>query len=114
MEALSQRNLPKQGYYGSYYVDLSAILRYYIEGRFHLRAPERTTQEFLSEMMEGELFDESQQTFLQSFLRLCDRVKFAKYQPGMIEMEESFVQVRKFIEETIPKPEPEVNEEGAA
>lgn len=102
LENLSARNLPKQGYYEAYYVDLSAILRYYIEGRFQIHAPERTSQEFLFEIMKDDTFDSDQQAFLKAFLNLCDRVKFAKHQPGLIHMEESFVQVRKFVEDTIP------------
>ncbi len=117
LDNLSERNLPRQGHYETYYVDLSAILRYYIEGRFQLHAPERTTQEFLAEMMAGDTFDADQQSFLKTFLRLCDRVKFAKHQPGIIEMEESFVQVRKFVEDTIPhemEVDTETDEEAVA
>jgi hypothetical protein len=114
LDALSNKNLPKRGYYGTYYVDLSAILRYYIEGRFNINAPERTTEEFLSEMLEQNQFTTEQQVVLKNFLRLCDRVKFAQHQPGMIEMEESFIHVRKFVEDTIPEPELEVDIDEAA
>ena len=113
LQTLSERNLAKQSKFETYYVDLSSILRYYVEGRFYLHAPERTTPEFLAEMMETDHFTDEQQTFLQSFLGLCDRVKFAKHIPSIIDVEESFVQVRSFVEETIPKDEP-VEEEAAA
>ena len=113
LEALSERNLAKQGKFEPYYVDLSSILRYYIEGRFYLHAPERSTPEFLGEMMETDYFTQEQEVFLREFLGLCDRVKFAKHLPGIIDVEESFVRVRTFVEETIPVEE-EVEEEAAA
>lgn len=105
LESLAARDLAKQGKYEAYFVDLSSILRYYIEGRFALHAPERTTPEFLAEMMETDLFTKQQEDFLKTFLRLCDRVKFAQHEPGMIDMEESFTKVRAFVEETIPREE---------
>lgn len=110
LEALSQRNLAKQGKFDAYYVDLSAILRYYIEGRFALHAPERTTQEFLGEMMETDLFSKEQEEFLKTFLRLCDRVKFARHELGLLDMEASFTQVSNFVKETIPHEESAIEE----
>ena len=110
LDALAARNLPKQGKYEAYFVDLSSILRYYIEGRFALQAPERTTPEFLAEMMQTDLFSKSQEDFLKTFLRLCDRVKFAQHEPGMLDMEENFTKVRAFVEETIPREDESVKE----
>ena len=110
LDALAARQLPKHGKYETYFVDLSAILRYYIEGRFALHAPERTTPEFLAEMMQTDLFTREQEDFLKTFLRLCDRVKFARHEPGMLDMEESFTKVRAFVEETIPREEESVEE----
>lgn len=111
--ALAERNLAKEGKFEVYYVDLSSILRYYIEGRFYLHAPDRSTPEFLEEMMETEFFSDEQEEFLREVLRLCDLVKFAKHIPSMIDVEESFVKVRSFVEETIPSEE-ELQEAEAA
>lgn len=102
LEQLAARRLPHQGMHGPYYVDLSAILRYYIEDRFHLRAPERTTPEFLDEASRAGVLDEAQQAALAQFLRHCDRVKFAQYEPSFEEMEKSFEAVRQFVLETTP------------
>jgi hypothetical protein len=96
-----------------YYVDLSMILRYYIEDRFGIRAPELTTPEFMDIATESGLLDESQQTFLAAFLRHCDRVKFARHEPGVKEMEERLSEVERFVKDTIPKPTEE-NMENAA
>ena len=106
LEELSSRRLPQQGRFEPYYVDLSAILRYYIEDRFHLRAPERTTPEFLDEASRAGVLAEAQQTILAQFLRHCDRVKFARYEPSFEEMENSFEVVKRFVVDTTPAAAP--------
>lgn len=104
LEELSSRRLAQQGRFEPYYVDLSAILRYYIEDRFHLRAPERTTPEFLEEASRAGVLNETHQGILAQFLRHCDRVKFARYEPSFEEMEKSFEVVKQFVVETTPAP----------
>ncbi|MDK1020220.1 MAG: hypothetical protein QGD90_01100 [Candidatus Hydrogenedentes bacterium] len=105
LAALAERKLPQLGKYDAYYVDLSSILRYYIEGRFQVHAPERTTPEFLAEISGKGYFSPEQEVFLARFLRLCDRVKFAQFRPDLEAMTLSFEEVERFVEETIPRPE---------
>lgn len=107
LAALAERHLPQQGNYDAYHVDLSAILRYYIEGRFHVHAPERTTPEFLSEISGKGYFSPEQEVFLARFLRLCDRVKFAQFRPDLEAMAVSIEEVGHFVDQTIPVEEPE-------
>ena len=104
LHELRLRNLPIQGQTERYYVDLSAIVRYYIEDRFGLRAPEQTTPEFLDVAAQSGRLTEGQQAFLALFLRHCDRVKFARHEPGVIEMEQRLAEVEAFVTETIPGP----------
>ena len=104
LKALDQRRLPEQGKFDSFYVNLSAILRYYIEDRFHVHAPEQTTPEFLGEVSAKGVFSADQQRMLGLFLRHCDRVKFARYEPSVKEMEASFAEVLRFVDETVPRP----------
>lgn len=111
---LDARHLPQQGKHDAYYVDLSAILRYYIEARFALHAPERTTPEFMAETIGKGYFTPQQEVFLSRFLRLCDRVKFARFRPDLEEMARSFEEVQTFVEETIPRPEASPAEPKAA
>ena len=103
LRELQQRNLPETGKLDAYYVDLSAILRYYIEDRFHIQAPEQTTPEFIEAASTCGVFSETQQVFLSGFLRQCDRIKFARLQPGLEDAREHFKQVRLFVKETIPE-----------
>ena len=107
LNELASRQLPQGGKFEAYYVDLSAILRYYIEDRFGIRAPEQTTPEFLESASGSGRLTDAQQEALSSFLRHCDRVKFARYEPSLTEMEESFGVVTGFVRETIPQLEPE-------
>ena len=114
LRELDRRNLPGSGKIDTYYVDLSAILRYYIEDRFHIRAPEQTTQEFLDMATQSGVYSEEQQQFLSDFLRQCDRVKFARLQPGLEDMTTHFKQVRHFIKDTMPADAAETDLEEAA
>ncbi len=106
LRELDQRQWPKAEKYEPYYVDLSSILRYYIEDRFSVHAPEQTTQEFLAASSVAGLFNEGQQQLLSGFLRHCDRVKFAQYVPTLAEMDHCFSVVLQFVDETIPRIDP--------
>jgi hypothetical protein len=105
LRELDARQWPKLGRFGPYYVVLSDILRHYTEDRFTLHAPEQTTPEFLAEASSSGAFGADHQKLLARFLRHCDRVKFARYQPSLKEMEWSFAEVLRFIDETTPKEE---------
>jgi hypothetical protein len=104
LRELDARKWPQAGKCPLYYVELSFILRHYIEDRFVLHAPERTTPEFLTEASKAGVFSEDQQKMLAEFLRHCDRVKFAKYVPSLDEAERSFADVLRFVDETVPRP----------
>ena len=105
LEELGRRELPAGGKYGAYYVDLSAILRYYIEDRFEIHAPEQTTPEFLEDTDMRDRHSAVQQDFLANFLGHSDRVKFARYQPTPEEMAEHFSSVKNFVSDTTPTAE---------
>jgi hypothetical protein len=111
LHELDERHLPAGGKFEVYYVDLSAILRYYIEDRFTLHAPEQTTQEIIAAASVGGAFSPDHQRLLAGFLRHCDRVKFAQYVPTETEMERSFALVLQFVDETVPH-EPDASGEA--
>jgi hypothetical protein len=114
LNILKARNLPTQGLYEAYYVDLSDILRHYIDDRFHLGAPELTTPEFIERARTRGIFTPEQQQMLYQLLRHCDYVKFAAAQPTLQQMEESYEIVRQFVQETTPREtEAEVKEAAA-
>jgi hypothetical protein len=112
LRALDARQLPQSSEFEPFYVELSSILRHYIEDRFMLHAPERTTPEFLAEASGAGALTEDHQKLLAGFLRHSDRVKFAKFEPTVTEMDHSMSLVLHFVDETVPKPEP-TREEAA-
>ncbi|WP_167546727.1 DUF4381 family protein [Stieleria maiorica] len=83
-----------------FYVGLSYILRKYIEDRFEMRAPELTTEEFLSSIGQSPDFSTDHQSLLREFLRQADLVKFARAQPSRDEIARAIDHVERFLEET--------------
>jgi hypothetical protein len=114
LKELRQRNLPIQGQTERYYVDLSAILRYYVEDRFGLHAPEQTTPEFLEVAAQSGLLSAEQQEVMALFLRHSDRVKFARHEPAVLEMEQRLAEAEQFVQDTVPRPDGGNALEGAA
>ena len=100
LRTLQEKNLPGQGMIKQYYSELSDIIRCYIEGRFDIKAPEMTTEEFLVYLRESNILSGQHKNLLREFLNLCDIVKFAKYGPTPSEIEDSFDEGRKLVEET--------------
>jgi hypothetical protein len=81
---------------------VSDAVRLYLEERFGLRAPERTTDEFLVELGASDLLNSAQKDSLQQFLSACDLVKFARYEPGPPELQELYRSALRLVEETEP------------
>ena len=87
-----------------FYFRLSDIVRNYIERRFGLMAPERTTEEFLREAHHHTVLSETHQQLLSDFLTAADMVKFALYRPVAEEGNTAGQAARNFVEETTPTP----------
>ncbi len=99
---LRRLDLPRQGLFQRYYFSLSDIVRQYIEERFGLMAPERTTEEFLREARASRLLSDEQKALLAGFLRAADMVKFALHEPAAGEADDALERARGFVEQTIP------------
>jgi hypothetical protein len=100
LRALIKQDLVKAGKIKEFYERISDILRHYIEHRFNLRAPERTTEEFLAELPYANVLSQADQQRLGEFLRHCDLVKFAKHEPTTEQIQKTFDLVKDFIETT--------------
>lgn len=105
--ALKAEDLPGKGKIKEYYSELSDIARHYLEGRFALRAPEMTTEEFLAGLKGSPLLEDEHKKLLGDFLYHCDMVKFAKYGPTPLEVLDSFSSCEKLIDQTRKIPEEE-------
>lgn len=100
LDALLSGGLPSAGTMDAFYVQLSLIVRSYLEDRFGLRSPELTTQEFLTEMGRSPDLARSHQQLLRDFLEQADLVKFAGHRPGAEAVSESISAAQRFLEET--------------
>ncbi len=100
LRALVAENLAEQGRIKEFYERISRILRHYIEDRFDLHAPERTTEEFLAELRFTEVLPSSDKEVLEEFLTHCDLVKFARHDPTTDQIQRTFDLVKDFIERT--------------
>jgi hypothetical protein len=100
LQALINEDLIKAGKLKEFYERISDILRHYIEHRFNLRAPERTTEEFLVELAAANILPLVDKKSLKEFLEHCDLVKFAKYNPTTEQIQKTFDLVKNFIEKT--------------
>ena len=85
---------------------VSDTIRTYLEERFDFHAPERTTEEFLHELRGTDLLAPEQKESLGKFLESCDLVKFAKYEPGELELRGLHGSALGLVEETEPRPLP--------
>lgn len=92
--------LIERGDYKPFYQRISGILRRYIENRFHLRAPEQTTEEFLDASRNASVFNTGDLPLLEEFLTHCDMVKFAEHLPDHTQMTSTLDTVRAFVERT--------------
>jgi hypothetical protein len=100
LRILAKENLVEAGRIKEFYERISSILRHYIEHRFDLRAPERTTEEFLAELRYTDVLSESDKKSLEEFLTHCDLVKFARHNPTTAQIQRTFYLVKQFIEKT--------------
>lgn len=101
LDRLKRRGWPQKDEADAWYVELSDIVRRYIEDRYGVRAPELTTEEFLREarqQLSG--LGQAQRELLEAFLLTCDRVKFAGYRPGESESQQALAEAGRFLEDT--------------
>jgi len=80
-----------------YYVELTGVVRRYIERSTGVSAPEQTTEEFLREIVQDAVFADQDQQRLQQFLESADLVKFAALEPAASDIEASFERAKEFI-----------------
>jgi len=82
-----------------YYIQLSEIIRQYIEGRYFLDALEMTTTQLLEKMNQEQINADAIQ-MMREFLDACDLVKFAKYIPSDEETQIVTQLAFDFVQET--------------
>lgn len=96
------RRLLDEGSYKEFVVEVSKVLRVYIEDRFSLRAPHLSTEEFLFDAEKSEKLGADWRDVLGDFLFECDRVKFALANTEAPRMEALYGTADRFISTTTP------------
>jgi len=96
LQKLRSENPPVE----EFYTRLSDIVRRYLENQLQLRAPERTTEEFLYELSQGGRLTAEHKDLLGAFLQESDLVKFARHRPGKDDTERATGAAEKFVRES--------------
>jgi len=99
LQRLIERDLIAKGQVEQFFVELSGIMREYIERRFGIHAPDRTTEEFLVEASRSDALTGHHRR-LRQFLTLADQVKFAVHRPAEEDTDESIHVLDRFVQET--------------
>ncbi len=100
LEKLKTKDLIRHGRIKEYYIEVSDIVRHYLENRFLLKAPEMTTEEFLFYVRDYSKLSSGHKTLLKGFLLACDLVKFARYAPTFEEIDAIFISAKQLVDET--------------
>ncbi len=100
LQQLEADRLIESGRQHEFYYRLSDIVRQYIERRFGMMAPERTTDEFLREAGRDPRLHPAHRELLGQFLRTADMVKFARLTPADEDAAAALSQARGFITDT--------------
>ena len=80
-----------------FYVELSSLVREFVEARFGLHAPELTTEEFLLAARDADELAPLDREFLGDLLSESDRVKFAAFMPAERHIDNSLDAVQQFL-----------------
>ena len=99
LKELEARKLWQKEEVKAYYVELTDILREYVEGRFQEPALESTTVEILERLRHREIPGINRES-LANTLRLADMVKFAKARPLPDQHQRALTEAYAFVEAT--------------
>jgi len=76
LDRLLKKGLPGRGRYKDFYVELTMVVRRYVQRKYGIKAPHLTTEEFLRDRRIVELSND-RMAALKVFLESADMVKFA-------------------------------------
>jgi hypothetical protein len=100
LQTLESAGAPEATAVDPWFVELSSIVRSYLEDRYEINAPDRTTEEFLAEAAKAPELTVEHRGMLTNFLQRCDQVKFAGYRPDSEESIATLKAARGFVEES--------------
>lgn len=100
LASLRNRGDLDRGDIETFYVTLSDIIRQYVEGRWGLRAPQKTTSEFLHDAEHDQRLGDDRRQQLKSLLKTADLVKFARHQPSADQGRNAIDQAENFVDDS--------------
>ena len=98
LNELLTRDFIGKGRIKEFYLELTMIVRRYIERAHAIRAPEQTTEEFLGAAAKNHEFSREVVLKLRTFLQTADLVKFAAYCPGREIIDQTLATARDYID----------------
>lgn len=110
LKELRDKKLWQQDQVKAYHIELSDIIREYLEKRYIIKTYEKTTDEIIASLKRMDINDANREK-LKQILVLADLVKFAKEKPLPVENENSLDTAIDFVTGTRQADEP-LNPEG--
>ena len=99
LAALRDRKLWQNAMVKEYYIEMTDILRDYVEKRYGIKTHEKTTDEIFDALRYAEIAGDNR-AMLRQVLVLADLVKFAKEQPSAAENDMSMDNAMSFVKRT--------------
>ncbi|MXW65744.1 MAG: hypothetical protein F4Z72_01865 [Gemmatimonadales bacterium] len=113
LDRLEASPLLERGEIKPYHVEVSRIIRAYLEGRYRIWALEMVTPDVISSLGHAGV-DPGIRTAFERFLDACDLVKFAKWRPDDAACRNILADARKLVDRTKFVPPPLAESEAAA
>lgn len=100
LDRLLAKSWPQHGRYKDFYVELTLVVRRYLQRAYGIRAPHLTTEEFLAEVTSGLAGSRvARCVSLKDFLESSDRIKFAGLESTPELASEAAGRARTFLKE---------------
>ena len=96
LDRLVKKGLPGRGRYKDFYVELTMVVRRYIQRQYGVKAPNLTTEEFLRNERIAEL-SKGRMESLKAFLESADLVKFAGVQATPEMADDAMASARDYL-----------------
>ena len=100
LDRLIKKGLPGRGRYKDFYVELTMVVRRYVQRKYGIKAPHLTTEEFLREIGQGSSAGvPAGSKDLERFLESADMVKFAGVEATPEMADEATDSARKYLKQ---------------
>lgn len=97
LDRLIRKELPRRGRYKDFYVELTMVVRRYIQRKYGIKAPHLTTEEFFDELARSDNHTLEPSNDLRLFLELADLVKFAGVEATPDMADEATTSARNYL-----------------